>query len=673
MRHYLALLLIILVLLAGCAPAQLTVKLASPVNGSSVSSLSPVLVWGGGESGTIYRLLLAKDSNFQNLITDASNLRQPSYTVPSGNLRGNTMYYWKVIAHQDSLTSDWSPTWAFQTPSGGSPTARGKIQVTATVDGAPWSGEVNYAINGPFSDTDNSLPWTFSDLPEGTYTITYNYGGPQGATLSNISPSPSQELPGGGAINFTLNFYTQSSSSIMVNATLNGSPWSGAVNYSISGPFSDAEATVPQTFSNLPAGAYSLVYNSGGPPGASLTSITPATTQTLSASGNIIYSLNFSTTPSSNLSVTASLNGAPWSGMIQYSISGPVNTSQAEVPWAFNNAPAGTYSINYQGGGPAGAMLVSIIPGQTITLTSNSSGGFVFNFSTQQTTGNMVVNATLNNTPWSGAVNYVLNGPFQNPDTSVPRTYKNIPAGSYTLTYTSGGPPGAMLASITPAPSQMLAGGRTIIFNMNFVEQQRTGTVMVNATLDGNPWQVAVGSGSISYTVTGPKTDSSNKVPATFSGMPAGPYTLNYNSGGPIGATLTNISPAPSQNLSPGGAVAFTLNFTGQPKGHVAVSVTLDGKPWSGEISYVVAGPYTESGGSAPRTFSNAPAGNYTVQYNAGGPPGCVFEGVSPSSQMLPAGGTIMFNIMFEFKGLPPEPTPVPEPEPEPEPGPLLK
>lgn len=666
MRRYLAILLIIIVLLAGCAPTpQLTVKLGSPINGSSVSSLTPVMVWEGGGSGATYRLLLAEDPNFQKLITDANNLREPDYTVPSGKLSGDTMYYWKVIARQSGLTSDWSPTWSFQTPSGGHPTTRGKIRVSATVDGSPWSGEVNYAISGPFSDTDNSLPWTFSDLPTGTYTITYNYGGPQGATLASITPSPSQDLPGGGTVNFILNFHSQTASNIMVNATLNGSPWSGAVDYSISGPFNDAEASVPQTLSNLPGGNYTLVYNAGGPPGAFLAGITPATTQTLTAGGSVVYTMSFSNVPSSSLSVSATLNGAPWSGIIHYSISGPINTSRTEVPWAFNNAPAGTYTINYQGGGPPGATLVNILPGQTITLTSSSSGGFVFNFSTQQNTGNIVVSATLNSAPWSGAVNYMLSGPFQTSDTSVPRTYKGVPAGTYTLTYTGGGPPGATLAGITPAPSQMLAGGRTTTFNLNFVEQPQTGTITVNATIDGQPWQVAMGSGSISYTVTGPKTDSSNKVPESFGNMPAGPYTLNYNSGGPIGATLTNISPSPSQNLSPNGIIPFTLNFTGQPKGQVAVNVTLDGKPWSGEISYVVAGPYVESGGSAPRTFSNAPTGNYTLQYNAGGPPGGIFEGVSPQSQILPAGGTIMFNIMFEFKGLPePIPGPVPEPEP---------
>ncbi len=690
MRRSWALLLIILltitILLAGCIPApQLTVKLASPVNNSAVFSLSPMMVWGGGGNGATYRLLLAADANFQNLVIDASNLGDPRYTVPSGKLNGDSTYYWKVIATKGAQTSDWSPTWSFQTPSGDGPGKRGIIRVSATVDGTPWSGSVTYAINGPFSDTDNSLPWNFSDVPPGTYTITYNYGGPQGATLASITPSPSQDLPSGGTINFILNFHTQSTSSIMVNATLNGAPWSGPVSYSISGPFNDADTIVPQTVSNLPAGAYTLTYSSGGPSGAILSSITPATTQTLTKGGSIVYTLNFSTGSTSSLSVTATLNGTSWSGQVRYSISGASTFSRNDVPFTLNNASPGNYTILYQSGGPPGATLVSIYPAATITLASGRSAGFVLNFSTKQTTGNVVVNATLNGSSWSGAVNYFLSGPFQISDSMVPRTYSNVPTGTYSISYAGGGPSGATLASITPAPSQNLASGRTVIFNMNFVAQPSTGTITVSALLDGQPWQVAIGSGSISYTLTGPKTDSSSTVPATFSSMPAGPYTLNYNSGGPIGATLTGISPAPSQNLSPGGAIAFTLNFTGQPKGQVSVAVTFEGQPWSGEIGYVVGGPYTESGSSAPRTFSNAPAGSYSLQYSSGGPPGGVFEGVSPSSQMLPAGGTIMFNIMFKLAPgpepgpmpgpipRPPEPGPMPGPipRPEPEPGPM--
>ncbi|MCJ7656116.1 MAG: hypothetical protein MUO97_12620, partial [Dehalococcoidia bacterium] len=608
----------------------------------------------------------------QSLAIDTSNIGDLSYTMPPGKLNGDTWYYWKVLARQGNQVSDWTAPWSFHTPAGVSPSSTGTVRVSATLNGAPWSGSANYRVSGPFSDTDNSVPWNFSNVPTGTYTVTYNYGGPSGASLASITPAPTLELDTGSTVHFVFNFQSQSSSSIKVVATLDGSPWSGSMRYSFTGPFKDADVVVPQTFSNLPSGTYTLTYNSGGPSGAVLSSIAPSPTQTLAPSSNIVYTLNFSSVSVSNLTVTASYNGVTWSGPVQYSLSGPITNNYTSVPLQLNNAPPGTYYIAYKAGGPPGATLGSIAPGQSLALSKGGSAGFVLNFYMQQQTGNVVVNATLDGSPWSGMASYTLNGPFQSNDNQVPRTYNSVPVGNYSLTYMGGGPAGAVLTSITPATTQPLANGRTIGFNLNFTTQQSTGTIGVNAIVDGQPWMTQPGSGPISYTVTGPAHDSGNAIPGTFSGMPVGIYTLNYNSGGPIGATLTNISPSPTQNLAPGGSIEYTLQFTGQPKGYVTVEATLDGEPWSGSVGYVLQGPYVESGSSAPRNFANAPQGSYSVQYNAGGPPQSSFIGVSPSSQMLPAGGSITFTLMFHFEGLmpgPPPPGPVPGPfPPAPEP-----
>jgi hypothetical protein len=650
-------------------PPKLTVSLASPVNGSTVLSLTPTFTWGGGGGAATYRLMIALDNNFQRLAIDVSNIGDLSYTVPSGDLNGDTWYYWKVLARQGNQVSDWTAPWSFHTPSGVSPESTGTVRVSATLDGAPWSGSVNYRVSGPFSDTDNSVPWNFNNVPTGTYTVTYNYGGPSGASLTSITPAPTLKLGSGSTAHFVLNFQSQSSSSITVVATLDGSPWSGSMRYSFTGPFKDADVVVPQTFSNLPSGTYTLTYNSGGPSGTVLSSIAPSPTQALANNSNIVYTLNFSSASVSSLSVTATYNGATWSGPVQYSLSGPIANNYTSVPLQLNNAPPGTYYIAYKAGGPPGATLGSIAPGQSLVLSQGGAAGFVLNYYMQQQTGNVVVNATVDGSSWSGMVRYTLNGPFQSNDNQVPRTYKSVPAGNYSLIYSGGGPAGTTLTSITPAPAQTLAGDRTIGFNLNFTTQHSTGTIRVNATLDGQPWITQPGSGTISYTVTGPASDSGNAIPGKFSGMPVGIYTLNYNSGGPIGATLTNISPSPTQNLTPGGSVEYTLQFTGQPKGYVTVEATLDGKPWSGSVGYVLQGPYVESGSSAPRNFANAPQGSYSIQYKAGGPPQSSLIGVSPSSQMLPAGGSITFTLMFHFEGLMPGPTP-PEPGPMPGPGP---
>jgi hypothetical protein len=490
MHKLAALLLITLILLAGCIPAPespLVVTLATPANGSTVLSLTPILSWSSTGGATSYRLHVASDMNFQQLVVDASNLTDVTYTVPSGNLAYDRTYYWRVSASRGNQTSGWSNAWSFATPSSPTPppVAKGTVQVLVVLDGSPWSGGLSYRITGPDSFSGSSAPRGFSNLPTGEYTLTYNFGGPTGATLASITPSPAQNLNAGDTVYFTLNFHSQSTSTITFNATLNGSPWSGPVNYSISGPFADSDQAVPKTLSGLPAG-------------------------------------------------------------------------------------------------------------------------------------------------------------------------------TYTLTYLSGGPAGATLASISPSPAQNLPAGGTINYVFNFFEQQASGTIMVNATLDGAPWQTAIGSGPISYTVVGPKTDSASSIPSTFSNQPAGSYTLNYNSGGPIGATLAGITPSPTQILPSGGTVVFTLNFNAQAKGTVSINATLNGEPWTGSVDYVVNGPYVESGHSVPYSVGNAPAGTYSVMYKSGGPPSSVFEGVSPPTQGLSPGGGINFTLMFKFQGvlppMPPEP-----------------
>jgi hypothetical protein len=522
----------------------------------------------------LYRVQVASDRNFQELLVDASDLSDIVYTVSPGKLEENNTYFWRVNASRGTETSSWSIPWSFTTPKGHTPTppspptTGGTIKVIVTLDGSTWSGGINYKITGEESFTGTSAPNNFSDLPAGEYSLTYQLGGPPGASLASITPSPSQTLDKGKTTTFTLNFHSQSTSAITVNATLNGVAWSGSMNFSLSGPYMDTDVSVPRTLSGLPSGTYTLSYNYGGPPGANLASITPSPTQKLPTNGAIVYTLNF-------------------------------------------------YS--------------------------------------QAATGNIVVSATLDGTKWTGPVGYTLSGPFMDSETSVPQTFTGVPAGNYTLTYNGGGPNGAILSSISPRPSQRLEGGRSIGFTFNFTSQQTTGTIIVNATLDNKPWQTAVGSGSINYSVIGPKSDSGSTIPATFDNQPVGRYTCQYNSGGPIGATFTGISSSPTQNLSPGGTLVFTLNFHMQAKGTVMINATLNGTQWSGPVEYVVSGPYVESGNSVPFNLGNAPSGNYTVTYRGGGPEGGVFQGVIPPSQTLQAGGTITFTIEFKFAGvLPP-------------------
>ena len=86
-----------------------------------------------------------------------------------------------------------------------------------------------------------------------------------------------------------------------------------------------------------------------------------------------------------------------------------------------------------------------------------------------------------------------------------------------------------------------------------------TGTIVVQATLCGTPWQ-----GAVNYTLTlagGTSPVSGTGVPTTHGNMTAGTWTCAYNAGGPAGAFLNSIQPSASQSLVAGGTITFTLDF----------------------------------------------------------------------------------------------------------------
>src|SRR4030043_1793036 len=85
MRSCLTVLLIFSLFLAGCLMSPgLAVGPASPADGSSVLSLTPTLMWGGGGGAATYRLMVATDNNFQRLAIDVNNIGDISYTISSG-------------------------------------------------------------------------------------------------------------------------------------------------------------------------------------------------------------------------------------------------------------------------------------------------------------------------------------------------------------------------------------------------------------------------------------------------------------------------------------------------------------------------------------------------------------------------------------------------------------
>ena len=268
-------------------------------------------------------------------------------------------------------------------------TPAGSIFVKATLDGAPWTGPVSFTIAGPQTVTGTLVPLaSTATFAIGTYALSYITGGPSGATLLSTTPSATQTLTAGGGITYTFNFRTKPAApgTIVVNATLDGAPWLGPVNFTVSGPPNMAGSVAPQTFVNVPAGPYTAAYTSGGPTGATFAGITPAPAQTVTAGGTNIYTLNFISKPVAlgTIVVNATLAGpagvAPWTGPVSFTLTGPQIMTGTSASQTFANTPAGTYTLTVQSGGPPGATLFGVTPSATQTLTGGGTRTFTLVF-----------------------------------------------------------------------------------------------------------------------------------------------------------------------------------------------------------------------------------------------------------------------------------------------------
>jgi len=88
-----------------------------------------------------------------------------------------------------------------------------------------------------------------------------------------------------------------------------------------------------------------------------------------------------------------------------------------------------------------------------------------------------------------------------------------------------------------------------------------TGDIEVKATLCDAPWE-----GDVEYTLTlpgatAPTIIDGTSVNATHSGVECGNWTCEYVSGGPPDAYFADITLDPTQEVSDGGTITFTLNF----------------------------------------------------------------------------------------------------------------
>ena len=92
--------------------------LLTPANGATGVSLTPLLDWSDISGAVKYRLVVAADTGFSNIIVDDSTLVSSQYILPAGLLANSTVYYWKVAAKNSIYWSVFSGKFSFKTYGG---------------------------------------------------------------------------------------------------------------------------------------------------------------------------------------------------------------------------------------------------------------------------------------------------------------------------------------------------------------------------------------------------------------------------------------------------------------------------------------------------------------------------------------------------------------------------
>lgn len=100
--------------------------------------------------------------------------------------------------------------------------------------------------------------------------------------------------------------------------------------------------------------------------------------------------------------------------------------------------------------------------------------------------GTIEVKATLDGSPWPGAVDYTLTRTGETLNgASVDKTFSVAPD-TWTCAYVSSGPDGATLIGIAPSETQSLAEGETITFTLNFeIPETDASITFVSWSIDG--------------------------------------------------------------------------------------------------------------------------------------------------------------------------------------------
>jgi hypothetical protein len=445
---------------------------------------------------------------------------------------------------------------------------------------------------------DGSIAFTFTNVPDNTYTIDYD-----GGTFANVVVSA-----GTATISTTAGTYenlsitvTACTSTEEVDVTLSDPDLPEILSAVGSDPANCGEnGLIGFTFSNVPDGIYSINYDGGS-----------------FANVNVLFGIALVSTPVgnyNNLSITVAectstedidviLSDPPTPTIAAVGTDPAVCGGDGSIAFTFTNVPDGTYNIDYDGGSFAN---VSVTAG---AATVNAPQGDYNNLSitiTECTSAeDPSISLTDPPTPTIAAVG--TNPAVCGGDGSIAFAFTNVPDGTYNIDYDGGS---FANVSVTAGAATVNAPqGDYNNLSITITECTSAEDPSISLTDPPTPTIAALGTDP---TVCG----GDGSIAFTFTNVPNGTYNIDYDGSSfedvviSGGSATISATAGTYENLSiTVGACTSTEN----------IDVTLSDPPGPSISLVSFSNPTTCGGnGSIELAFTNVPDNTYTIDYDGG-------------------------------------------------------
>lgn len=466
------------------------------------------------------------------------------------------------------------------------------------------------------SAADGSIGLSFTNVPDGNYTVTHSNGSFPNVSINNGTAFITG-VSAGTYNNMMVSFasgtcVTLGNASVSLDAAQPIIDVVGSISPTTCG---GNDGKISFQFINVPQGQHILTYNNG------------AFSLSINVDANGNGAINGLTAGNYN-NLTITIDGCtstdnpsviltnPQPTIAVSDSSPPSSCSAADgfINLSFTNVPNGNYTVTHSNGSFPN---VSINNG-TATITGISAGTYnnmmvSFASGTCVTIGN--ANVTLDAAqPTIDVVSSTNPSTCGGNDGSISFQFTNVPPGQQTVTYNNG----AFSLSVNVDANGMGIANGLAAANYNNLSIQVgdcTSNENPNVTLTDPPGPTVSNNGSTDPSTCG---GSDGTISLNFTNIPNGVYTIMYDGGSFPNVSVSNGS-ATIQGVSAGTYSNIRLTANGcESIGNV--SVTLSDPPIP---TINVSGqndPSTCGGtdGSINLSFSNVPNGNYTITYDGG-------------------------------------------------------